>query len=92
MVRSLVRRITNYHKMRYVYILKLRDGSYYVGSTSDLKKRIKYHNYGKVPHTRKLLPVKLVQYSAFSSKEKASGFEKYLKSGSGTAFRNKRLI
>ena len=34
----------------------------------------------------------LITYLAFSDKTKAFSFEKYLKSGSGTAFRNKRLI
>jgi len=31
-------------------------------------------------------------YAAFKAKEKAYEFEKYLKSSSGFAFRNKRLI
>ncbi|PIP62546.1 hypothetical protein COW98_03495 [Candidatus Roizmanbacteria bacterium CG22_combo_CG10-13_8_21_14_all_35_9] len=78
--------------MFYVYILRLSNNSYYVGYSSDLKERIKYHNYGLVPSTKNLLPVKLIYYSAFLSQKKAADFEKYLKSSSGFAFRNKRLI
>ena len=77
--------------MFYVYIVQLRDKSYYVGY-SDLKTRIKTHEEGGVESTKNLRPVKLIYYSAFSSQKKATDFEKYLKSSSGFAFRNKRLI
>ncbi len=78
--------------MHYVYILELSNNSYYVGQTSDLKKRIKDHNKGNTNYTKKYLPVKLHFYCAFKSKKKAIEFEKYLKSGSGKAFKKKRLI
>ena len=78
--------------MYYVYILKLSDNSYYIGYSADLKNRIKTHNAGSVESTKNFRPVKLIYYSAFISKSKATAFEKYLKSGSGFAFRNKRLI
>lgn len=78
--------------MHYVYILKLRSNGLYVGYSSDLKQRIKDHNRGIVKTTKNLRPVKLVYYSAFLSKHKATAFEIYLKSSSGFAFRNKRLI
>jgi putative endonuclease len=76
----------------YTYILQLRDDTYYVGYSSDLKARIKAHNQGLISSTKNLRPVKLVYYSSFSSQKKATDFEKYLKSSSGFAFRNKRLI
>lgn len=47
---------------------------------------------GQVHYTKDKLPVKLFSYIAFTEKYKAFAFEKYLKSGSGIAFRNKRLI
>ncbi len=78
--------------MYYAYLLKLSNGDYYAGSTEDLKQRLEYHQSGKVPHTSKFRPVKLVWYSAFDSKELALDFESYLKSSSGKAFRNKHLI
>lgn len=78
--------------MHYAYILQLRDKSYYHGSSSDLKSRLKEHQSGIVESTKNLRPIKLVFYAAFTSKKKAIDFEKYLKSSSGFAFRNKRLI
>jgi len=76
----------------YVYLLKLKNNAFYVGFSSDLKTRIGEHQKGNVPRTKKLKPLKLVFYAAFESKIKALHFEKYLKSSSGFAFRNKRLI
>ncbi|MDO9027973.1 MAG: GIY-YIG nuclease family protein [Candidatus Roizmanbacteria bacterium] len=78
--------------MFYVYILQLKNKSYYIGYSSDLKSRIKTHEEGCVESTKNLRPVKLVYYSAFSSQKKATAFEKYLKTASGFAFRNKRLV
>jgi putative endonuclease len=78
--------------MYYAYILKLRDNTYYMGFSSDLQKRVEEHKQGRVSQTKNLLPLKLVYYSAFASKIKALNFEKYLKTNSGFAFRNKRLI
>lgn len=76
----------------YVYILQLKDKSYYHGSALDLKERLNYHRTGNVSSTKNLRPFKLVFYAAFVSKQKAMQFEKYLKTTSGWAFRNKRLI
>ena len=53
---------------------------------------MKDHESGNVESTKNLIPIKLVYYSAFSIQKKATDFEKYLKSSSGFAFRNKRLI
>lgn len=78
--------------MYYAYILQLKDKSYYHCSFSDFKLRLKDHKSGIVESTKNLRPFKLVFYAAFMSKKKAVSFEKYLKSSSGFAFRNKRLI
>ncbi|MFC4870292.1 GIY-YIG nuclease family protein [Negadavirga shengliensis] len=75
-----------------VYILRCADGYLYTGCTSNLDERLKRHHNGYVPSTKSRLPVALVTYITFSEKHKAFGFEKYLKSGSGRAFLNKRLI
>ncbi|MDP3994361.1 MAG: GIY-YIG nuclease family protein [bacterium] len=77
--------------MYYVYILKLKNGKYYIGYSSDLKQRIREHKNGRVATTKKF-PIKLIQYSAFEKKVNATNFEKYLKSSSGFAFRNKHLV
>jgi len=78
--------------MYYVYLLKLRDGSIYVGSTGDLPTRFKKHTKGDVLATKGRRPVTLVFYSAFPSKKRAVQFELYLKTGSGQAFRNRHFI
>lgn len=78
--------------MCYVYILELSDGSFYTGYTSNLKKRLEKHNKGGVASTKNKKPAKIVWYCAFSNKDKAIKFEKYLKTASGIAIRNKHLI
>jgi predicted GIY-YIG superfamily endonuclease len=79
--------------MHYVYILQSKkDKTYYIGITDDLKERIKRHNSGRVLYTSGRKPYKLVFYCAFSNREKAHKFEKYLKTGSGNAFFKKRLV
>lgn len=78
--------------MYYTYLLKLSNNDYYAGSTQDLKKRMRKHQMGEVPHTSKFRPVELAWYGAFENKILAINFEKYLKSSSGKAFRNKHLI
>jgi len=78
--------------MYYVYLLSLGNGKFYVGFSSDLKSRIKNHLAGRVKFTSKFNSRSLTFYCAFSKKKKALDFEKYLKTSSGFAFRNKRLV
>jgi putative endonuclease len=78
--------------MHYVYILLCANGKLYTGCTNDLRDRFQRHKSGDVESTKDLLPVKLLFYCAFPDKYKAFAFEKYLKSCSGRAFKNKRLI
>lgn len=78
--------------MFYSYILKLSNNTYYAGFTSNLKQRILEHQSGGVNATKLFRPVELEYYGSFKSKQKALDFEKYLKTNSGYAFRNKRLI
>ena len=79
--------------MYYVYLIEstLVPYHHYVGFTGDLRQRLTDHNTGKLPTTAVHRPWHLVTYLAFSSKKQALTFEKYLKSGSGHAFANKRL-
>lgn len=44
--------------MSYVYILQCSDGSYYVGSTTNLQLRLQEHSDGKNSYTSAHLPVK----------------------------------
>lgn len=75
-----------------VYLLKCSDGTTYTGCTSNLKNRLERHNKGQVSYTSSRLPIELVTYIVFTDKHKAYSFEKYLKSGSGKAFTNKRFL
>ena len=77
--------------MYYVYILRLVNGEYYIGFSSNFKQRLSDHQNNIISQTKNLKP-QLVFYCAFRSKIKALHFEKYLKTGSGFAFRNKHLI
>ncbi len=79
--------------MHYTYILqsKKNPNHFYVGSTSDLKRRLTEHNSGKSIHTNKFLPWKIKNYVAFEEQEKAEKFEKYLKSGNGRIFTKKHF-
>ncbi len=75
-----------------VYILKCANRKYYTGYTSDIKERLRSHEKGEVLFTKGKLPIKLVNSTLFEEKQKAYDYERYLKSGSGIAFRNKRLL
>jgi len=63
----------------YLYILRCSDGSYYVGSTTDLSRRIIEHQNGVGANfTSKHLPVKVVYYEEFDRIEDAFRREKQL--------------
>ncbi len=58
--------------MNYTYIVECADGSLYCGWTNDLDKRITAHNEGKgAKYTKSRLPVKLVYFETFDTKEEA---------------------
>ena len=80
--------------MYYVYVLKSLSFSdqKYVGYTNNLKQRFLKHNAGDCLHTAKYMPWELMVYVAFKDETSAIKFEKYLKSGSGRVFLDKRLL
>ena len=76
--------------MRYfVYVLRsLKDSRYYIGSTSDVAARLRYHNAGLQRSTRHRIPFELTYSEKFSTKEEALKREKQLKAyKGGEAFR-----
>lgn len=78
--------------MFYVYVLQsLKDRKFYVGSTSDLKRRIAEHTIGKVESTRHRLPLKLLCYEAYQHKQEAQKRELFLKSSDGKKDLRRRL-
>ncbi|HBU07457.1 MAG TPA: hypothetical protein DEB09_05245 [Candidatus Magasanikbacteria bacterium] len=78
--------------MYFVYILKCSNQQYYTGLTGNICDRMIRHKKGEVKFTKPFLPVKCVFIACFPNKIKAAKFEKYLKTHSGMAFRNKRLV
>ncbi len=77
----------------YVYILqsKINTDRFYTSFTENLENRLKDHNSGKDPHTAKYKPWKIKTAIAFTDRQKAQDFERYLKTKSGRAFAKKRL-
>ena len=77
----------------YVYILQSEalPERFYVGLTDDLKDRLRRHNAGEVPHTAKFRPWRIKTAVAFTDRDRAARFERYLKTSSGRAFSKKRL-
>ncbi|MEK4975131.1 GIY-YIG nuclease family protein [Niallia sp. FSL R7-0648] len=60
------------NKSHYFYVLMCKDGSYYAGYTNDLQKRVKTHNEGKgAKYTRGRLPVSVIYYEEFQTKQEA---------------------
>lgn len=79
--------------MHTVYILKsIHTDKIYIGYTTNLKKRLWYHNNGLSTFTNKYMPWKIENTVNFFDEKLAKNFEKYLKTGSGKAFLRKRLI
>ncbi len=79
--------------MKYVYLIQSLTvpNQRYIGITTNLDERLRAHNAGGSPHTSKYRPWKLVLHLCFKDELRAGEFERYLKSGSGHAFANKRF-
>jgi predicted GIY-YIG superfamily endonuclease len=76
----------------YVDFLRLGNDDIYVGSTNDLRRRVKSHQDGQVLSTKAFLPVTLKSYVAVETEGLARALERYLKSGSGKAVAKKRFF
>ena len=67
----------------FVYILKCNDESYYTGHTDNLENRILEHNLGSYGgYTSKRLPVVLVFYQIFETRDSAFTAERKIKNWS----------
>ena len=67
--------------MYLVYILQSqKNGRYYVGSTSDLLQRVRYHNEGRVLSTKAFTPWKVIHSEKFVTRSEASIREFQIKS------------
>jgi len=68
----------------YVYVLRsLRDERWYIGSTNDLRNRLRLHNSGAVSSTSPRRPFELVFYEAYPDEYDAKRREAYFKTSKG---------
>ncbi len=66
--------------MPFVYILKCSDGSYYVGSTTNLEKRLAEHQSGFFEgYTQSRRPVELIWSAEMPTEQEAFSFERQIK-------------
>ena len=64
----------------YTYLLRCSDGTLYCGWTDNIEKRLAAHNSGKASkYTRSRLPVKLVYFETFETKQEAMSREARIK-------------
>jgi putative endonuclease len=64
-------------------LVSLKDSKFYIGSTSDLKRRLGEHNRGDVLSTKNRRPFKLIFCEYFVSKKDALRREEYFKTDPG---------
>ena len=83
----------NMDSRRFVYILRSDQdpNRHYVGVTSDVAQRLRWHNTGPSGVTVRHRPWSLVVLLEFADARIARRFERYLKSGSGRAFAKKHF-
>ena len=78
--------------MLYAYILLSRkDNKFYIGFTSDLKRRLQEHKNGQVISTSKRLPITLVMYEAYQIEADARNREQFFKTTKGKIQLRKQL-
>jgi putative endonuclease len=66
--------------MTYVYVLRsINDQNLYIGSTTDLKRRLREHQTGKSFSTILRRPFELIYYEAYKNEEDARNRESMLK-------------
>ena len=79
--------------MFYVYVLRSEsDSGFYIGFSTDLKRRLSEHIRGASFATKSRGPWKVIYYEAYTEREDAEGREKFLKSGAGRRFLRAQLV
>jgi putative endonuclease len=76
-----------------VYVLRSAQDStrHYTGVTGNVRERLAAHNNGRCPHTSRWKPWRAIVMVAFADEQRALDFERYLKSGSGSAFASRHF-
>ena len=78
--------------MFYTYFLhSVKYNEFYVGYTSDLRKRLREHNHGSNLSTQRYMPWKIIYYEACLDKQDAERREIYLKTTQGGRLLKRRL-
>lgn len=73
--------------MYFVYIIQsLKDGSYYVGQTKDIERRLEKHNKANSGYTATKKPWKLVYSEEFRTRTEAIKRERFLKAQKSKEF------
>jgi putative endonuclease len=76
----------------YVYVLlSEKDGNWYTGYTSNLKRRLGEHEAGNTPSTLHRGPWRLIYFEGSLNVMDAQARERYLKSGMGKRYVRNRL-
>lgn len=66
--------------MYHVYLLRSKkNGTFYIGYTNNIVRRLKEHNSGLIGYTNKYMPWEIVYYESFLSLDDAKRREKSLK-------------
>ncbi len=66
--------------MNCLYILQSEDGGYYIGSTTDLRRRLREHLSGSTHTTKRMRSVRLVFSQEYETLTQAQYIERKLKS------------
>ena len=62
-----------------MYILKLKNNSYYIGSTGNLERRLENHSNGEVKSTKNKLPCQLIYSENYKTRGEAQSREYKIK-------------
>ncbi len=73
------------------YILKCNDGTFYVGSTSNLERRLIEHKSKQNGYTKSRLPIQLVFKKEFRTLTEARKFEYFIKKQRNVKFYQKLI-
>jgi predicted GIY-YIG superfamily endonuclease len=76
----------------YIIVSERVPDRYYIGFSSRPDDRLTEQNAGKNPSTAGFMPWRFAAIFSFPSEQKARGFERYLKSGSGRAFLRRHIL
>ena len=78
--------------MFYAYVLKSDNFDYYYkGHCQNLEQRLKEHNAGMATSLKPYIPLKIVYYEIFQTREEAIFKEKYFKTSPGRRYLKSKL-